>query len=610
MRLQRLSTHLLGAAIVLGLMAAISCGGPTQEAGPSPTPTATVGVPKELVVSTPTATPQGASTPVPTPTPADQPRNGGTITLGEAGISMFDPLNRIGFGWTGNAIVGNVWGQLLRVNLKDRVTVEGDLASGWSVNEDGTVWKFKIRQGVLDHDGNPFTADDAYWTFYRAIQRPNGVPANRVSCLRTYIKPVLDKDKKPLPEPGIEVTAPDELTVRLVAPRAAFVNCLVSGFSPMMPDTYTKPIDTAVGGKYRDLDPAKKEVVGYGPFKVKEAVIDNRMVLERFDKYFRPGHPYLDGLTILSIPDASTRVAAFISGQIDAFPTFSTPSKRDADRVKAELGDKVVFNNVLGPGFRGFEINVQKPPFGPQDDPGARNLRMAVQLAVDRGEVNALGQEGIGFPAMPYHIGWDWIYPAQQWVKEFPAFDTTPDVRAKNLAEAKALMEKQGFGPTNRLKVTHICSSTRDSDECQTTAQELKEIYMDVSVILMSGDAYTQRAEQGDFDFYNESKGLPFNDPDAFSVSVYALFKDGGFNYTSWVNAEYWKLYDQQKVLNSQEKRAPILRQMAKILYDDAVFIGTVRPGLLQGHRTNWKGYSVPSTHADNYSFEDVWLAP
>ncbi len=45
------------------------------------------------------------------------------------------------------------------------MTAEGDLATDWSVSDDGLEWTFTLRQGVTFHNGDPFTADDVLYTF-------------------------------------------------------------------------------------------------------------------------------------------------------------------------------------------------------------------------------------------------------------------------------------------------------------------------------------------------------------------------------------------------------------------------------------------------------------
>ena len=160
-----------------------------------------------------------------TPAPGVQPGYGGTIAIGAAGVATTgqDPANnQAGYGWAGGlGYAGNVFPQIIRTSLQDRVTVEGDLAESWSVSADGTTYTFQWRDGVIDHDGNPLTAEDGAYQMLRYIERPNGLSAKRQGCFRAYVKDILDDNGDMLPEPGVEATSPSELIIRLKAPRSA-----------------------------------------------------------------------------------------------------------------------------------------------------------------------------------------------------------------------------------------------------------------------------------------------------------------------------------------------------------------------------------------------------
>ena len=212
-------------------------------------------------------------------------------------------------------VIGNLPNQLIRTNPADRTTLEGDLAESWTVSDDGIAYTFKIRDGIVDHEGNPFTAEDVWYQFVRVVDRPNEVPGNTQACLRAYIKPVRDGQGNLLPDAGAEVTGPNEVTVRLTAARAAFIPCLAGSFVPFLPDTYTRVLDES-GEEHRDLDPTKGELIGTGPFKVKSVAVENQAIWERSEQFFREGLPYLDELNIVHIPDAQAMRANFLAGPL------------------------------------------------------------------------------------------------------------------------------------------------------------------------------------------------------------------------------------------------------------------------------------------------------
>ena len=594
--------QIIGVLVAVGLLTVLACG-TSEEDTPTPRPpTPTIQPPPALVTATPTA----STAPSPTVPAGSQAQYGGIVNPVVNSHGSFDPYHVDSqFRWTTLGSVGNVWGQLLRVNLTDRVTIEGDLAESWTVSADGASWILKLREDVIDHDGFPFTAEDAFWQIVRIVEQPNGLHGNYQGCMRAFIKPIWDESGNALPNGGAEITGNMELTIRLAAPSGAFAACFTSGFQASQPSRIVKPIDTAPGGDYRDLDPFAGEVVGYGPFKFKDAVIDTFVSWERSDTYYNETLPYLDGVTLPVIPDASTRTAAFRAGQIDMMQVFETMPKRDADALVREEG--AVFPIVLAMGWRGIELNAQKPPFGPLDDPDAKTIRQAVQATINRQQVNDLSKDGIGHIALPYFIGWEWIRTPDEWFAAAPGFDPDPAVKSKLIADSKAAMEGLGYGSNNRISVNYLCGNS-SRNECEVASQQLKEIYIDADVIILDGASQRERIQKGDFNMENESKGASFPDADAFNTVIYTDWEEGGFNYTGWTNPAWEALLAQEVVATSEAERAPLLRQMADIFYEDSAYIGLVRPGLLQGHGGNWRGWTPPPHHASNFSLENVWL--
>ena len=620
---------LLGVTVSIGLLAVLACG-PSEEAtptptapdAPTPTPTAALQVP-QITVPTPTATPVPpppgtTATPRPADTPTPVPEGGGPVYGGTTAIGQrlvgspghFDASGgSAGYGWSGLGLIGNVWGQVLRFSVADKQTVEEDLAESWSVDDDGTTYRFTIRDNIYDHEGNRFTAEDAAYSLYRYIERPNGLSSKRQGCLRQYVKPVNDDSMAQLPEPGVEAVSDTELIVRTKDSVVAFVACFVSPWTSIMPDTYTRAIDES--GEWRDVDFARGEVMGTGPFKMTVFEDENRVELERNPNYFLPEYPYLDGYSILAIPDPNTRVAAFMAGQVDYLGLFGdAPSPRDVERIVARLGEDAVKQpRVNANGWRGFPLNTMKPPFGPVGDPVADDLRTAIQWMADRNEFNKLAFNGTGHLSTPYFIGWNWIYTEEEWLAQYKGLDSTPDVKAKDLADAQALMQKHGYGPDNPLKVHFMCA-TGNRKDCEVFDQQLERIWIEADLEIAPDYASSDKAgQEGNFQIIQISKGLSFQDPDGYSVSTFLTWQEGGRNYSGHVDDEWRALMNQQSFIRDQAERAVIIRQMARIFWDDAHMIGMVRPGVIGLHRSNWQNWTPPIVHTDSYSLERVWLS-
>ncbi len=598
----KLARRLLAAGIAVGLLTVLACGS-AEEAEPTATATATPLPALPTVVAQPTATAE----PTMAPPTGDEPQYGGRIGKSEVNINIFDPHNsRAGYGLQ-LGMVGNLFSQLVRIPLDTRTGAEGDLAESWEISGDGSEYTFTLRDAV-DHEGNALDADDIYANMLRYVERINGVSVRRQGCVRNYVAPIYEGDSMAMAaNPGAEVIDDKTILIRLVGPRAAFIPCMTGGFVVFHADTYITPIDTNPNEENRDLNPAEGELGGeFGPFKFESFEIDNFFKVERNENYFREGLPYLDGIDIFAVPDESARVAAFKSGQIHTSCTWVCFGKANVDSIVADLPDTVV-PHLVTIGYRSYQINTRREPFGPPGDPAADTLRRAINLAVDRDIVNKLAFDDIGFLSPPYYVGWEWIYTEDQW-RQFEGFARNED-KGPEIELAKQLMEGLGYGPDNRLKTTTLSAPAgqglRENEALQTL---LSEIYIDVEVIKLDWATRSAQLESYDFDIFSDSVGATFVDPDVYHTNIFFLFEDGSRNRTGHLPDGWKELHDQQTALQSLEERAPILRQMAQLAIADNFMLGTIRPALQQPHRGNWRNYTPPVLDGSNFSYETLWL--
>ncbi len=168
---------------------------------------------------------------------------------------------------------------------------------------DPVTWEFKLRRGVKFHDGSEMTADDVVFTFNRIIQE------NMIEYPEPHTSP-----RKGLIAPLQEVEKVDDYTVRfhLSAPWPPAMQLFVH--QQVVPQAYLE----AVGTKGFVEQP-----IGAGPFKFVSGQLDDQIVMERFDDYWG-GAPTLppvgpacvDRAIFRVIPEASTRVAALLAGEV------------------------------------------------------------------------------------------------------------------------------------------------------------------------------------------------------------------------------------------------------------------------------------------------------
>ena len=479
----------------------------------------------------------------------------------------------------------NLNSYLLRLNPEDRVTIESDLAESWEISSDSLSWTFKIRPGLKSHKGNAFDADDIVYNMGRIMDRPNKLRVRRQRCFAQLVD---------------NVQKIDELTVKvnLKAPRAVFSACLTGGWMQFQPMAAIKAKDEE--DKLRDL--RAEEVDGIGPFmfNVDKFVRDSRISLDRNpDWHLGEGgtKPYLDGIDTVYVADYSTFVAATRTKRLSFFDIFSGFTKPDADSLEAQFGDEIVLLQIIPLGWTGHIANITRPPL---DNP---NIRWAIQLAEDRQENNQLATDGVGTFSGYYFGLWDWVYSFDDYAK-FPGI--RQDMKAEDIAEARRIMEAEGFGPNNRLKLVDVApTSGFNLRQADVAAAHLKEIYIDVEVQRLDGATLDARRDSRDADLFTVTFGAEFEDPDAFNGSMCA--PGGSRNYGGWTNDEWIALDLQQRALEDKALRGDILRQMVDIQHRAAACIPWIRPTVFQGHWSSLKNYFPPRLHHSAYILANAW---
>ena len=318
------------------------CGSPQATATPAPTNTAAA--PSATRVAT---TPTPAATQAPTPTPAPQPKYGGTLTLAQTA----DPPTFNIYGSTMALLTNHTHlthNRLLRFkstqwpeNAKyGDLTVVPDLAESWTVSNDGTTFTFKLRKGVAWHNVKPLygrevTSADIQGAF---------------ELLRSHPKSVFKGDFSVI----TKMETPDRYTFTMTIPRplASWLFRVADGESSSIaaPDL--------VAGRGVDYGVTQDSLAGTGPFLADKAEPGSRYIYVRNPDYFEKPYPYLDRVQWLVIPDASTREAAFISGQIHSL---SVAQAADVPRIQKASSDvRLYVGEGLSGQAGGLIMNLQK----------------------------------------------------------------------------------------------------------------------------------------------------------------------------------------------------------------------------------------------------------
>jgi len=448
-----------------------------------------------------------------------------------------------------------------------------DLATSWSTSEDGTELTFKLRPGVKWHDGKPFTAKDVQCTW--DLLQGKAPDKLRLNPRKDWYNNV---DR---------VTADGDLeaTFHLKRPQPALLTLLASGYSPVYP-CHVTPAQM------------RQHPIGTGPFRFVDYKPNEYIKVVRNPDYWKPGRPYLDGIDYIIVPNRSTAILGFTAGQFDMTWPFSVtvPLLKDVKTQAPNAVCPLRTNN----GTVNLLVNRDKPPFDNAD------LRRAMAFALDRKAFISILTEGegkIGGAMLPPPEGL-WGMPPEV-LQTIPGYGS--DV-AKNRAEARAIMEKLGYGPDKRLEVK---VSTRNvanfRDPAVILIDQLKEIYVDGVLETIETANWHAKVTRKDYMVALNATGSGVDDPDQQFYENYACGSPR--NYSGYCNPELDQKFDEQSKEPDQEKRKKLVWEIDKKLQEDAarpiifheIYATCMQPQV--------KGLTVMVNSLYNgWRMEDVWL--
>src|SRR6476469_2900356 len=292
-----------------------------------------------------------------------------------------------------------------KVNSPDHIVP--DLAESWSYNNDNTQLTFKLRHGVKWHDGQPFTSADVKCTW----DALTGHADEKTAILRKNPRKLWYSNLK-----EVKTNGDYEVTFVLGRPQPSVRAMLAGGYSPV----YSCHVPERV---------MRSKPIGTGPFKVVEFKRNESIKLVKNPDYWKKGHPYLDAIEWKIVPNRSTRLLGFQSGEFEmtfdsdvTFPLLKDVKAAKPDAV-CEARPTNVSSNLL--------VNRDKEPFNNPD------IRKAMVLALDLKAFNDILFQGHaldGAAMLPPPAGF-WGMPKEMLPD---LLGHSPD-HSKNIAEARDL---------------------------------------------------------------------------------------------------------------------------------------------------------------------------
>jgi len=484
--------------------------------------------------------------PLSTPSPlwgaeAGQPKRGGILRTRGWDPPHFDSHLTIN-NYT-NYLSSFAYGRLVRHKTGADVQpgtfpIEPDLAERWEEPDDTTV-VFHLRKGVKWHNkppvnGREFVAEDVKFTYDRFLSEKAN--ANHF-----------------LLEPVDRVEVVDRYTVKflLKEPYVWLVDTLAYPWSTwiMAPE---------VTQQYGDFK-KPETVIGTGPFMLERYEPNVKVIFKRHPEYYRQDQPHIDGVEWLIVPDESTGLAMYRTGQIDVGPGQNhSVRQQDLDSVK-KSNPNLMYQDILSivPGV--VFMRVDMAPFNDV------RVRRAISHAIDRqASIDAIF--GRGLPTGPLARGLvEWALPPDQLGEGARYYTYDPK-------EAKRLLAEAGYPKGFKTQLWVTTGLTRDLvDDAQLVQGYLKEVGIEAELKPQEHGAYMSTTMQGKFEGMVRSPfGIAWG-PDAPLYRTFAA--DSTWNASHINDPKLTAMLKEQRRTKDLEARKKIIHDIQRYAAEQVYFV-------------------------------------
>jgi len=470
------------------------------------------------------------------------------------------------------------------VNITPDGKFVGDAAESWQMSSDGLLYTFKLKKNVLFHDATQVDAAAVKFSIERLMD-----PATK-SGMRPFYEAVH----------SVEVLDPSTVQIRLKQPYVFFLHMLAGYRTGLV---LYSPAATQKYGLEDRKQGKPGAVIGCGPFKLIEWVKGGHLVMDRFEKYFEPGLPYLDRIVIRTIKDPVTEMAAFKAGEVDFVASFS-PEHVDTMRAQNPRA-QIMTGKETTPMMAAMKVTVPKDgkPMSPERAPhpifGDLRVRKAIGCyGIDRQEVVKIAFKGQATP----------------WVGMAPP-GTLESVNINHLcpydqAKAKALLAEAGYGPQKPLTLELMTNTEKSVFNVIATVikEQMTRIGVTANIRLVDKVTWMAAANQdGPWDMYVEDLlSLLTIDSNGYLSTAYVSTKSSAWSHPRHTDTKVDDYYARYAREMDPAKRRALGKELLEYMADK-MYWNTISGSPFYMVAQPWmKGYVYNAEFEVHY--HKVWL--
>ena len=421
------------------------------------------------------------------------------------------------------------------VTLDRNLNVMPDIAESWDVNDGGTVFTFHIRKDAKFQDGRMVTAQDFKYSIERAAD-----PRTKSLTASTYLGDIVGvKDKlngKTSSVKGVQVIDNNTLRITIDAPKSYFLSKL----------SYPTAFVVDKNNIERNGASWTHTPNGTGPYKLKEYIPKQRLILAKNDNYYLDPKPQIAQVNFILIPNGPPLTTMYTNGELDVLPIYSDIADRVRD-PSYPFNKELVTASELSTNFIAF--NDRKPPF---DDP---KVRQAFALAIDRQKV--IDEEWRKVPLLAKSI----LPPG------IPGYnDALPDI-GYNPDRAKQLLAESKYAG-------HLPSITWGTPSTITMTKPIADMIkanLGVAVAIKQTDWGTFLSaisrNNNPYQIFDYGWIADYADPEDFIAPLFRTNSPN--NYSGYSNPVVDKLIDQGAVEQDASQRLKLYQQAEQMILQD-----------------------------------------
>lgn len=415
-------------------------------------------------------------------------------------------------------------------SLSETGEIVPELVESYEIKEDGAII-FKLKKGILFHDGKEMKAEDVK----RSLERNLKIPVSKV------LVEAIDK---------IEIL--DEYTLEIIqsnSPSILLHNLAHSSTAIVK--------ENSVGDNEINL-------VGTGAFRIKDWTISEKVILERFEDYYEE-KAKMEEVIFQTIPETSNRLIALETGEIDIAYDISS---NDLKGINKNKNLKVINKTSLGSDF--VTINTQKIT--------DKRVRQAIEYAVNKKAIVDTVYEG--YSSVPKSILSPNVF----------GYDDSIEGREYNIEKAKILLKEAGIKNLNLG--LWIYDEPSRQQMAQIIQANLKEIGIDVEINVLEVSSFLQYTGMGEHDMLI---GLWYVSTGDADYGYYPLLHSSSLgavgNRSFYKNSDIDFLLDQARETTSNVLRKENYKKVQEIIYDEVPLFPIAYKNYIIGLQKSVEGF-------------------